>query len=202
MTEAALDVRSRSRGRRRGVDLSTPLFLIVSAALALLVLFPLFWLTVTSLTDKKGAFTFGNYAALASDPTLARAFGVALAMAASVGVLSCLVATPLAWLVARTNLPGRRLVRTLVTASFVTPPFLSAIAWEMLAAPNSGMLNEIYRWLFGLDRSQHALNIFTFGGLVFAIAGTSFPYVFTLVANALDKVPSDLEEASATRVDT
>ena len=85
MTEAALDVRPRSRGGTRGVDLSTPLFLAVSAVLALLVLFPLFWLTLTSFTDKKGAFTFANYVALATDPTLARAFGVALAMAASVG---------------------------------------------------------------------------------------------------------------------
>ena len=36
---------------------------------------------------------------------------------------------------------GAPLVRALVTASFVTPPFLGAIAWEILAAPNSGMLN-------------------------------------------------------------
>jgi iron(III) transport system permease protein len=193
MTEVALETKSR----RRGVDLSAPLFLAIAAVLALLVMLPLFWLAVTSLTDKKGGFTLTNYVTLATDPTLARAFGVALAMAASVAALSCLVATPLAWLVARTDLPGRRWVRSLVTASFVTPPFLGAIAWEMLAAPNSGMLNETYRWLFGLDRSYHLLNIFTFGGLVFAITGTSFPYVFTLVANALDKVPSDLEEASA-----
>jgi iron(III) transport system permease protein len=34
-------------------------------------------------------------------------------------------------------------------------------------------------------------------GLVFAIACFTFPYVFTLVANALDRVPSDLEDASA-----
>ena len=33
----------------------------------------------------------------------------------------------------------------LVMASFVTPPFLGAIAWELLAAPNSGLLNQLYR---------------------------------------------------------
>ena len=49
------------------------------------------------------------------------------------------------WLVARTDMPLRRTVRALVTASFVTPPFLGAIAWELLAAPNSGLLNKIYR---------------------------------------------------------
>ena len=48
------------------------------------------------------------------------------------------------WLVARTDMPLRRTVRLLVTASFVTPPFLGAIAWELLAAPNSGLLNQLF----------------------------------------------------------
>ena len=49
------------------------------------------------------------------------------------------------WLVARTDMPLRRTIRALVMASFVTPPFLGAIAWEMLAAPNSGLLNQLCR---------------------------------------------------------
>jgi iron(III) transport system permease protein len=182
-------------GRR--LDLSRPLFFLLAAVLAVLVLLPLFWLVYYSFVDKKGALTFANYAVLVSDPTMGRAFLIALSMALCVGLLSCVVATPLAWLVARTDLPGRQLIRMLVTASFVTPPFLGAIAWEMLAAPNSGIINEIYRWMFGLDRSHHLLNIFTFSGLIFAITCYSFPFVFTLVANALDQVPADLEEASA-----
>ena len=34
-------------------------------------------------------------------------------------------------------------------ASFVTPPFLGAIAWELLAAPNSGLINQLYRSIVG-----------------------------------------------------
>jgi iron(III) transport system permease protein len=85
----------------------------------------------------------------------------------------------------------------LVTASFVTPPFLGAIAYEILAAPNTGLVNVLYRKLFGLDSSAVLVDIYTFSGLVFAIACFTFPYVFTLVSNALDRVPSDLEDASA-----
>ena len=180
---------------RRRIDLATPLF--AALALVLCVLLPLFWLGYYSLVDKKGALTVANYAALFTDPTLGRSFLLATGMAASVGVLACAVATPLAWLVARTDMSGRRLIRMLVTASFVTPPFLGAIAWEMLAAPNSGILNNLYRLLFGLGPDAHLLNIYSFSGLVFAITCYSFPLVFTLVANALDRVPTDLEEASA-----
>ncbi len=193
-TLAAGNVRTSGLGR---LDLSMPLFLLLAAVLCVLVLLPLFWLAYGSIVDKSGALTLAHFERLISDPTIRRAFLIALAMAASVGVCACAVATPLAWLVARTDMPGQRLIRALVTASFVTPPFLGAIAWEMLAAPNSGILNEIYRWAFGLPRSDHLFDIYSFSGLVFVISFYSFPFVFTLAANALDKVPSDLEEASA-----
>ncbi len=94
-------------------------------------------------------------------------------------------------------MPLRATIRAFVTASFVTPPFLGAIAWEILAAPNSGMLNQWYRALFDLEPDEHLFDIYTVEGVTFAIACYAFPYVFVLVANALDRIPADLEDASA-----
>jgi iron(III) transport system permease protein len=180
------------------IDLFRPAFIVLALLLAVLVVLPLAWLAYYSVIDKNGAFTLANFAALVDDATLRRPFVLALGMALGVGVLSCVIATPLAWLVSRTDLPGRGVVRALVTASFVTPPFLGAIAWEILAAPNSGLINVLYRWLAGGQPYDAPLvNIYTFAGLVFAIACYTFPYVFTLVANGLDRVPSDLEDASS-----
>jgi len=85
----------------------------------------------------------------------------------------------------------------LVTASFVTPPFLGAIAWELLAAPNSGLLNKAWRAATGAEMDEHILNIYSLGGLIFVISCYTFPYVFVLVANALDRIPGDLEDASS-----
>jgi iron(III) transport system permease protein len=178
-----------------GLDLSRPVFVLLTLILCILILFPLYWLIHYSLLERDGGFGVGNFIALVTDPTMVRAFWVAGLMAIGVGILSTVVATPMAWLVARTDLPGRSLVRALVLASFVTPPFLGAIAWEILAAPNAGIINAVYRWTTGAEGAL--VNIYTFPGLVFAIACYTFPYVFTLVANALDRVPSDLEEASA-----
>ena len=112
-------------------------------------------------------------------------------------LICCAVAAPMGWLVARTDMPLRRTVRLLVTASFVTPPFLGAIAWELLAAPNSGLLNQLFREITGAAADVHLLNIYSFAGLVFVISCYTFPYVFVLVANALDRTPGDLEDASA-----
>ncbi len=184
--------------RRRGFDLSWPVFGAIGLVLVALVVLPMFWLATYAVSSKDGGFTLDNFAQLALDPTLRRPFLIALGMALAVGFVSSVIATPLAWLCARTDLPAQRLVRAAVMASFVTPPFLGAIAWEILAAPNSGLINQAYRALFGLAPFEDPLvDIYTMTGLVFAIACYTFPYVFTLVANALDRVPSDLEDASA-----
>ncbi|HWJ94262.1 MAG TPA: iron ABC transporter permease, partial [Telluria sp.] len=179
------------------IDLFRPSFVLLAAVLLVLVALPIGWLLFYALTDKAGAFSLGNLTALAGDATLRKPFVLAVAMALAVGALSCVMAAPLAWLVARTDLPARGAVRALVTASFVTPPFLGAIAWEILAAPNSGLINVFWRWLANARPYDKLVNIYSFAGLVFAIACYTFPYVFTLVANGLDRVPADLEDASA-----
>ncbi|MBC5783066.1 iron ABC transporter permease [Ramlibacter sp. USB13] len=179
------------------VDLLKPVFWALAAVLAVLVVLPLAWLAYYAVVDKNGQLTLANFAALVNDATLRKPYLLAMGMALGVGALSCAIATPLAWLVSRTNLPGRRVVRALVTASFVTPPFLGAIAWEILAAPNSGLVNVFWRQLTGAQPYDALVNIYTFTGLVFAIACYTFPYVFTLVANGLDRVPADLEDASS-----
>jgi iron(III) transport system permease protein len=183
--------------RRLRVDWSQPIFVTLALVLGVLVVLPLVWLLYYSFIGRDGELTLANFAALVTDPTLRRPYLTAFAMALSVGLLACAIATPMAWLVARTDFPGRRVVRALVMASFVTPPFLGAIAWEILAAPNSGIFNQIYRSVFGREQYEYLIDIYTFEGLVFAIACYTFPYVFTLVTNALERIPTDLEEASA-----
>ena len=181
----------------RHFDLSLPVLVLLALFLCGLVLLPLGWLAWYSITDKNGTPTFANFTRLASDPTFVAPYLTAAEIAAAVALAACAAALPLAWLVARTDLPWRRTIRALVTASFVTPPFLGAIAWEILAAPNSGVLNQWARAVFGLGDYDHLFNIYSAGGVVFVMACYSFPYAFVLVANALDNIPGELEDASA-----
>ena len=178
-------------------DLSAPLFVLIGGFLCGLVLLPLGWLGWYSVTDANGALSLANFTRLATNPTFVGPYLTALGIAASVAAGASASAIPLAWLVARTDLPLRGAIRALVTASFVTPPFLGAIAWEILAAPNSGILNQWYRAIFGLDPYEHLFDIYTAEGLVFVMACYSFPYIFVLLTNALDNIPAELEEASA-----
>src|SRR5713226_752839 len=185
------------RPQTRRFDVSMPLLAVLGLFLCTLVLLPLLWLAWYSITDEAGALTPANFIKLVRDPSFVSPFFTALAIAFSVAIAACAVAMPLAWLVSRTDMPLRATIRAFVTASFVTPPFLGAIAWEILAAPNSGMLNQWYRALFDLEPDEHLFDIYTVEGVTFAIACYAFPYVFVLVANALDRIPADLEDASA-----
>jgi iron(III) transport system permease protein len=194
MTVAATE---QSPPRIGGIDLSKPVLYGFALVLCLLIVLPVSWLVYYSVTDKDGAPTLQNFVTLVHDPTLLDPLITTFTLAFSTSLICCVVAAPMGWLVARTDMPLRRTVRLLVTASFVTPPFLGAIAWELLAAPNSGLLNQLYRAISGMQRDEHLLNIYSFPGLIFVIACYTFPYVFVLVANALDRMPGDLEDASA-----
>jgi iron(III) transport system permease protein len=176
------------------VDRSLPVWVAAALALVFLMVLPLGWLVWISLSGGSGP-TLAHYREVFTDPALQRALWNTIVLAVWVGLASIAIGAPLAWLTARTDLPGRALIRALVMASFVTPPFLGAFAWVMLAGPNAGLLNKIWRDLTGAD--EPLLNVFSMSGLVFVVTLYTFPYVYIMIANSLALIASDLEEAAA-----
>jgi iron(III) transport system permease protein len=194
-----LETEKRRRFALRGVDWTAPFSIAMVLLLAALVLLPMFWLAVTSLRDDAHHWTLAHYRHFLDDPSFLKPLITTLWTSAAVGTLCVLAAAPMGWLVARTDLPFKRLFRTLILASFVTPPFLGAFAWVLLGGPNAGLVNQWYYALFGLKpfEATPLINIFSAWGMVFVMALYTFPYVFTFVANSLEVIPSELEEASA-----
>jgi iron(III) transport system permease protein len=197
----ALPTRTVAR-RTFSVDLSVPVLIGLGALLCVLVILPVSWLVYYSLTVSDAptatrSFTLAHFRTLFTDSDFVDPLVTTIILAVSSSAGCCAIAAPMAWLTARTDLPMAHAIRALVTASFVTPPFLGAVAWEILAAPNSGLLNQLYRLVTGAPQDEYLLNIYTLPGLIFVISCYTFPYVFVLIANALDRIPSDLEDASA-----
>jgi len=176
------------------MDRSLPVWVITALALALLILWPLGWLAYVSVSGE-GGLTLAHYRKVFTDPHFQKALWNTVILAFWVGLASLAIGIPMAWLSARTDLPGKRLIRGLMMASFVTPPFLGAFAWVMLAGPNAGLLNKVYRTLTGAE--DPLVNIFSMPGLIFVVGIYTFPYVFIMIANTLDLIASDLEEAAA-----
>ena len=93
-------------------------------------------------------------------------------------------------------MPLRGLVRALILAGFVTPSFLGALAWTILASPNAGWLNKI--WFAGSGSRQSLFNVFSLGGAIFVMSIYALSYPYSLVAAALEQVPAEYENAART----
>ena len=183
----------------RMIDLSRPVMVLLALFLCGLVLLPLGWLVWYSVTDNDGALTARP---ISCGWRPIRAFATpyltALEIAASVALGAAAAALPLAWLVARTDLPLRRL-HPRAGHRLVRDPALSRRdrLGDSRRAEQRHPQPAVPRDLFGLGEYEHLFNIYTASGVVFTMACYSFPYVFVLVANALDNIPADLEDASA-----
>lgn len=181
--------------RARSFDPLILLWIVLAAALAFLVVNPLFQLIHTSLqTPETGEFTLGNYVAAYSRPRYLLAMWNSIRLGFTVTFLCIVFAVPMAWAVSRTDMPCKGLVRMLVLGAFITPPYLGAIGWILLAGPNSGWLNQVWMGLTGA--SEGLFDIYTFNGLAFNIAVYSFPYIFIFTSAALDLVSSEMEDAA------
>jgi iron(III) transport system permease protein len=190
MTAIATTAPPKSR-----IDWTKPVLWLFAAFMIVLIVLPMSWLMLYAFTDKARHPTLQNFVTLFTDPAFLDPLLTTAIIATTSAVICCIVAAPIGWLVSRTDMPGRQTIRALVTASFVTPPFLGAVAWELLAAPNSGLLNQLYRYLTGA--AEPLFDIYSLTGLIFVISCYTFPFVFVLVANALDNMPGELEDASA-----
>ncbi len=174
-------------------DPTFPVWLGAALLLVFLMVFPLGAIFRASLWDGNG-ITLNRYLEVFTNEQFLKAIWNTLIISTWVGVISVIIGALLAWVVARTDLPWKKPIRALVMASFVTPPFLGAFAWTLLAGPNAGSLNKLYRAVTG---SEEALfNIFTMSGLIFVMALYSFPYVFSMIANVCELISSDLEDAA------
>lgn len=109
-------------------------------------------------------------------------------------VFGVLIAFPLAWLVGRTNLYGKKFFRTLFVMTYMVPPYVGAMAWLRLLNPKVGTLNVFLKNLFGL--SACPFDIYTIGGLVWVLTTFYYPYAFITISRAMEKMDPSLEEAS------
>lgn len=160
-----------------------------------LVVSPLFVLIRQSFRPEDGqGFTLANYAEAFGDRLHLVALLNSLILGSGVAAVAAVFAVPLAWAVSRTDMPGKNLVRLFVLGAFVTPPYLGAIGWILLAGPNAGWINKLWRLVTG--DSEGIVNIYSFPGLILAIAAYSYPYIFIFTSSALDMVSSEMEDAA------
>jgi len=126
-----------------------------------------------------------------TEPGILAALRLSL-LTATLATAACLVlGVPLAWLLARTTFPGRRLVRALVTVPLVLPPVVGGVAL-LLVFGRRGLLGGWLDATFGFTLP------FTTAGVVVAEAFVAMPFLVISVEGALRGADTRYEEAAAT----
>src|ERR1043166_4402841 len=126
----------------------------VAAVAAVLVLYPIYFLFQAALNvgdpEAKPPTDYGldNFAALGRYwEILLNTLTVSLGATA----LALLFGFITAWILSRTNVPGRHVLEQLMAIPYYVTPLLGAFAWSLLGAPESGFINQAWRALGGED---------------------------------------------------
>jgi iron(III) transport system permease protein len=179
--------------RRHLPRFETSVMAAAVGGLVVLVVLPLLFLLVGSFRGEQG-LSLEHFAEALSGRLYLQALGNSLVLGAWTGLFSILIGLPMAWAVSRTNVPGPTLFRVTATLSYLSPPFLTAIAYVNLFSPNAGLINVLMRDVIGAP--WLTFNIFSMSGLVLVTVLHTFPFVFLLASGALQSVDASYEEAA------
>ena len=144
----------------------------------------------------EGRFSFDTIKRLYTYPLNLEALKNTLIASVATMILGTMISFPLAWLVGRTNLYGRRFFRSLFVLTYMVPPYVGAMAWLRLMNPNVGTINVWIRTLFGLSDTPGPLNVYTVPGMIWVLTTFYYPYAFITISRAMEKMDPSLEEAS------
>jgi iron(III) transport system permease protein len=168
----------------------------VAAVAAVLVVYPVFFLLQASLdvgdpqVRPPSAYGLDNFGGLFQFPQiLLNTLTVSLAAT----VMALLFGFVMAWILSRTNVPGRRLFEQLMIMPYYLTPLLGALAWGLLGAPESGFINEIWRALGGRG---YLIDINTAYGIAWVMALFEGSVAFVMIAAVMKSMDPAFEEAS------
>ena len=177
------------------LDLKWFVILLLADFLLVFQVLPMLSLVFQALFPE-GQFSLDAVTRLYTDELNFGALVNTLIAAACTMVLGTLLAFPLAWLVGRTNLYGRKFFRLLFIMTYMVPPYVGAMAWLRLLNPNAGDINLLLRSLLGLKAARGPLNIYSLPGLIWVLTTFYYPYAFITISRAMEKMDPSLEEAS------
>lgn len=124
-------------------------------------------------------------------PAVLDALRLSLICSSAAAALTVVFGTPLAWLLARYEFPGRAMIRTFVTLSMVLPPVVSGVAL-LLAFGRRGLFGRFLDQWFGVQLP------FSTTGVILAETFVAMPFLVLTAEGAFRTADLRLEEAAAT----
>ena len=179
--------------KKYNIDIKWIVILVVVAFLVIFEVIPLSYLLIRSLFPK-GSFSLESFKRVYTYDLNWTALINTLVISGLTTLFGVILAFPLAFLVGRTDMYGKKFFRTLFVTTYMVPPYVGAMAWLRLLNPNAGVLNKFLMQMFNLPKAP--FNIYTVGGIVWVLTCFYYPYAFITISRAMEKMDPSLEEAS------
>ncbi|HEY3917266.1 MAG TPA: iron ABC transporter permease [Stellaceae bacterium] len=154
------------------------------------------WLSFAEGTpgDYRLGYTFAHYREIFFAPFTYRVVGNTCVFSAIALAVALAFGLPLAWLIERTDFPGKRLVFTLLATALLVPGFSVALGWLFLLNPRIGLINLALEALLGLHAAP--FNIASLLGMGIVEGLSLAPLAFVMTAIVFRSMDSSLEEAA------
>ena len=179
--------------KKYNIDIKWIVILVVVAFLVIFEVIPLSYLLIRSLFPK-GSFSLESFKRVYTYDLNWTALINTVVISGLTTLFGVILAFPLAFLVGRTDMYGKKFFRTLFVTTYMVPPYVGAMAWLRLLNPNAGVLNKFLMQIFNLPKAP--FNIYTVGGIVWVLTCFYYPYAFITISRAMEKMDPSLEEAS------
>jgi iron(III) transport system permease protein len=164
---------------------------LVLAFLLLFLVAPVATVFVAAFADADGTPTLGHVAAFFSQGLMREAFWNSLWVASASAFFASLIAVPLAYLTVRFRFRGALAIQTLGVLPLVMPPFVGAVALQLVFG-RSGTVNLLLNeWLGFTVPVMEGL-----AGVVFVESIHYFPFVLLNLTVALRNIDGAMEEAA------
>jgi iron(III) transport system permease protein len=193
-------------GVRARIELQTVLLALFLLGIALLIITPLVYVVLQSfqVTKPGEPVTWGldGWRAMFTDASLKTAAWNTVSLSVVRQAISGVLAVFIAWLLARTDVPGSKIFEFIFWLAFFLPALTVTLSWILLLDPQFGLINQAMREigsLLGLHSTATSgpLTIYSFWGIVWLhVIGTSTAIKVMILTPAFRNMNSALEEAA------
>ncbi|MDA8424708.1 MAG: ABC transporter permease subunit, partial [Treponema sp.] len=174
----------------------------IAAAAAILAVIGLSFAPLVAIVSGVGggvetrgfAGTLRSTLATLAEPRTLRALQFTISQAAVSTIAALLIGLPGAWLAARYDFRGRRLLKSLSAIPFSVPPLLIVLAF-VLYYGRGGYLNRALMAVFGLREPPLGF-LYSFWGIVLVHGFYNFPIVMQNLSEVWARLPRDREDAA------
>jgi len=164
---------------------------VVALFLIAFLIVPLGRVIVVAFTGPEGGFSLVHFGDFFRTSLLVEAFWNSVYVASMTVVVASLIAVPLATILARFHFRGAALIHTLGVIPLVMPPFVGAVAMQLIFGRN-GSINLLLNDWFGFRIPfMEGLN-----GVIFVEALHYFPFILLNLSASLSNIDSAMEESA------